>query len=65
MLLGSFDLFRLANAIGVPFAMGMRREVQQNILAHKWRKIDSLWSLELRVHCKCRHSDFMQKFFQT
>ena len=45
--------------------MRMRRQIQQQVLAHEWRKIDRLRSAQLGVDCKCRNLNLVHKFFQT
>ena len=45
--------------------MRVCRQIQQQVLAHEWRKIDRLRPAQLGVHCKCRYLNLVQKFFQT
>jgi len=45
--------------------MRVGRQIQQQVLAHEWRKIDRLRPAQLGVHCKCRHLNLVRKFFQT
>jgi len=49
----------------VAIAMRVRGQIQQKILSYQWRKIDSLRSSQLHMHCKCRYFNLMDKFFQT
>jgi hypothetical protein len=43
----------------------MRGQVEQEVLAHKRRQVDRLRSVQLGVHSKCGHLNFVHKILQT
>src|SRR6266545_4338739 len=43
----------------------MRGQVEQEVLAHKRRQVDRLRSMQLCVHSKCGHLNFVHKILQT
>ena len=57
--------FAFADMITISVAARMRRQVKQEILAHKRREIDHLRPVQLGVDGKCRHLNFVHKFFQA
>src|SRR5206468_1784597 len=65
IFLHGLDVFRPTNAAAIAIAMRVRREIQQEVLSYKWRKIDSLWSAQICVHCKCRNLNLVHKLFET
>ena len=64
-MLNGLQLFRLANTIAISVATWMRWQVEQKVLAYKWRQVDRLRPMQFGMYGERWHLNIVHKILQT